>query len=134
MEVTRIAATEMGSGLVPRVSGEEGKTDRDQQGRHDADARRQKDAIDAEVVIGEPAHGGGRPGQVRRRDGEPSGKLRLVGEGAGDPCGPAYRCKAERESPENSQRDADVRVPLERRLRTVALAKARWTRIMVDRK
>lgn len=45
-------------------------------------------------------------------DGEPSGKLRLVGEGAGDPCGPAYRGKAERESPENSQRDADVRVPL----------------------
>lgn len=87
MEVTRIAATEMGSGLVPRVSGEEGKTDRDQQGRHDADARRrQKDAIDAEVVIGEPAHGGGKAnGELRRRDGEPSGKLRLVGEGAGDP-------------------------------------------------
>ena len=42
MEVTRIAATEMGSGLVPRVSGEEGKTDRDQQGRHDADARRRQ--------------------------------------------------------------------------------------------
>ena len=70
-------------------------------------------AIDAEVVIGEPAHGGGKAnGELRRRDGEPSGKLRLVGEGAGDPCGPAYRGKAERESPENSQRDADVRVPL----------------------
>ena len=35
MEVTRIAATEMGSGLVPRVSGEEGKTDRDQQAAMD---------------------------------------------------------------------------------------------------
>ena len=84
MEVTRIAATEMGSGLVPRVSGEEGKTDRDQQGRHDADARRrQKDAIDAEVVIGEPAHGGGKAnGELRRRDGEPSGKLRLRRSGS----------------------------------------------------
>ena len=114
MEVTRIAATEMGSGLVPRVSGEEGKTDRDQQGRHDADARRrQKDAIDAEVVIGEPAHGGGKAnGELRRRDGEPSGKLRLVGEEELSLNGPAYRGKAERESPENSQRDADVRVPL----------------------
>lgn len=49
------------SGLVPRVSGEEGKTDRDQQDRHDADARRrQKNAVDAEVVVGKTAHGGGK--------------------------------------------------------------------------
>ena len=102
------------SGLVPRVSGEEGKTDRDQQGRHDADARRrQKNAVDAEVVVGKPAHGGGKAdGELRRRDGEPSGEFRLIGEGAGNPCGPAHRGKAERESPEDSQRDADVRVPL----------------------